>query len=125
MTLAAFVAVSVIFVAAAWFLAYHRANGLAWSFWLAAGVGALHISGAMHPAAVVALWAVVAIFAVFTILIPVRRAVITGPIFGSTRRSCRRSRKPSRKRSTPAVSGGTRISSPATPSGRSSWPIRR
>src|SRR5436190_928921 len=37
MTLAAFVACSVIFVGAAWFLAYHRANGLAWSFWLAAG----------------------------------------------------------------------------------------
>jgi len=82
MTLAAFVACSVIFVGAAWFLAYHRADGLAWSFWLAAGVAALHISGAMHPAAVVLLWAVVAVFALFTIVIPVRRAVITGPIFG-------------------------------------------
>src|SRR5688572_7265260 len=82
MTLAAFVACSVIFVGAAWFLAYHRANGLAWSFWLAAGVAALHVSGAMHPAAVVVLWAVVVVFALFTIVIPVRRAVVTGPIFG-------------------------------------------
>jgi len=82
MTLAAFVACSVIFVGAAWFLAYHRANGLAWSFWLAAGVAALHVSAVMHPAAVVVLWAIVALFALFTIVIPVRRAVATGPIFG-------------------------------------------
>jgi acyl-CoA dehydrogenase len=82
MTLAAFVACSVIFAGAAWFLAYHRANGLAWSFWLAAGVAALHLTGAMHPAAVVLLWALVAVFALFTIVIPVRRAVVTGPIFG-------------------------------------------
>src|ERR1043165_1647551 len=82
MTLAAFVACSVIFVGAALFLAYHRANGLAWSFWLAAGVGALHVSSVMHPAAVVGLWALVALFALFTIVIPVRRALVTGPIFG-------------------------------------------
>ncbi len=82
MTLAAFVACTVIFVGAAWFLAYHRANGLAWSFWLAAGVAALHVSGVMHPAAVVVLWAVVAVFALFTIVLPVRRAVITRPLFG-------------------------------------------
>ena len=82
MTLAAFVACSVIFVAAAWFLAYHRANGLAWSFWLAAGVAALHVSGSMHPAAVVVLWALVVPFALFTIVKPVRAAVITKPLFG-------------------------------------------
>jgi acyl-CoA dehydrogenase len=82
MTLAAFVACSVIFIGAAWFLAYHRANGLAWSFWLAAGVAALHISGAMHPAAVVALWALVVPFALFTIVKPARAAVITKPLFG-------------------------------------------
>src|SRR5688572_11901191 len=89
MTLAAFVACSVIFVGAAWFLAYHRANGLAWPFWLPAGVAALHVSGAMHPAAVVALWAVVVVFALFTIVIPVRRAVVTGPILGIYKRVLR------------------------------------
>jgi acyl-CoA dehydrogenase len=83
MTIAALIVTSVlVFVAVAWFLAYHRANGLAWSFWLAAGVGALHLSGAVPPVGVIALWVLVAAFALFAIAKPVRAAAITRPIFG-------------------------------------------
>ena len=40
MTIAAFLIFLVALLALAWFLAYHRANGLAWSFMLAVGVSA-------------------------------------------------------------------------------------
>jgi acyl-CoA dehydrogenase len=68
--------------AVAWALAYHRANGLAWSLALAVGVAALHVYGVVSPTGVVALWVAVALFAAFTIVLPLRSAVVTRPLFG-------------------------------------------
>ncbi|HUL96808.1 MAG TPA: acyl-CoA dehydrogenase [Usitatibacter sp.] len=70
-------------VAAKWTLAYHRANGLAWSIYSAVAVAALQFLFPGIPAAVVtALWVVVAVYAALSIVKPLRRAVVTGPIFG-------------------------------------------
>jgi acyl-CoA dehydrogenase len=69
-------------VAVAWTLAYHRANGLAWSLAFAAGAAALHFITATPPAAVVAVGIAVAIFAALSIVKPLRRALVTAPIFG-------------------------------------------
>ncbi len=68
-------------VAVVWILAYHRANGLAWSLAFAAGAAALTSFGG-SPAASIAAWIAVAIFAAFSIVKPLRRALVTGPIFG-------------------------------------------
>jgi acyl-CoA dehydrogenase len=69
-------------VAVAWTLAYHRANGLAWSLAFAAGAAALHFITATPPTAVVAVGIAVAIFAALSIVKPLRRALVTAPIFG-------------------------------------------
>src|SRR5215472_17351357 len=69
-------------IAVKWTLAYHRANGVAWSVALAALVAALEYSRVAPASLVVALWIVVAVFAAFSIVKPLRRAVVTGPIFG-------------------------------------------
>ncbi|HEX4331709.1 MAG TPA: acyl-CoA dehydrogenase [Usitatibacter sp.] len=69
-------------IAVAWALAYHRANGLAWSIAMAAGVLALERSTATPLAVISSLWIVVGVFAVLSIVKPLRRAVVTGPIFG-------------------------------------------
>ncbi len=72
-------------VALAWGLAYHGAGALAWSAALAAGAAALTLAGA--PAALAgATWAVVALFAAFSIVRPLRRAAITGPVFALYKR---------------------------------------
>src|SRR5215831_5912606 len=68
--------------AAAWALAYHRANGVAWSVALAVGVLALEYSHVAPAGLVIALWVAVGVFAAFSIVKPLRRAVVTGPIFG-------------------------------------------
>ena len=73
-------------IAVAWALAYHRANGLAWSLALSAGVAALHIYSAVPLGVLATLWVVVALFAAFSIVKPLRRAVVTGPIFGLYKR---------------------------------------
>ncbi|MGE5615507.1 MAG: acyl-CoA dehydrogenase [Bacillota bacterium] len=69
-------------IAVAGVLAYHRANGLAWSFALAVGVGALHLYSHIPPVALVILWAIVTAFAAFSIVKSLRAAVVTRPIFG-------------------------------------------
>ena len=69
-------------VAIAWTLAYQRANGLAWSIALAAGAGALAWFTPLAGGWVLAAWIAVALFAAFAVVKPLRRAVITGPIFG-------------------------------------------
>ena len=69
-------------IAIAGALAYHRANGLAWSLAFSAGIAALHVFTTIPPAALVALWLVVAVFAAFTIVKPLRAKVVTAPIFG-------------------------------------------
>ena len=73
-------------LAVAWALAYHRANGLAWSVALAAGVAALQLWSAAPAPLVAALWIAVAVFAAFATLRTLRRAVVTGPIFGLYKR---------------------------------------
>ncbi|MEP7070624.1 MAG: acyl-CoA dehydrogenase, partial [Usitatibacter sp.] len=66
----------------AWALAYHRANALAWSLGMAAGVAALtYFTGTPH-ALLVILWIAVGVFAALSIVKPLRRALVSGPIFG-------------------------------------------
>jgi len=69
-------------IAVAWALAYHRANGVAWSIAMAAGVLALEWATGTPLALVFALWIAVGLFAALSIVKPLRRAVVTGPIFG-------------------------------------------
>jgi acyl-CoA dehydrogenase len=69
-------------LAVTWFLAYHRANGLAWSLALAGGVLGLTIFTGTPLAVITALWAAVTVFAGLSIVKPLRRAVVSGPIFG-------------------------------------------
>jgi len=69
-------------VGLAWFLAYHRANGLAWSLALAGGVLALTVFTGTPLAALTALWIAVGVFAALSIVKPLRSAIVTRPIFG-------------------------------------------
>jgi len=66
----------------AWFLAYHRANGLAWSLALAGGVLGLEIFTGTPFAAITAMWIAVGVFAALSIVKVLRRAIVSGPIFG-------------------------------------------
>jgi acyl-CoA dehydrogenase len=69
-------------IATAWFLAYHRANGLAWSLALAGGVLGLTLFTGTPLAAITAMWIAVGVFAALSIARPLRAAVVTRPIFG-------------------------------------------
>ena len=69
-------------IATAWFLAYHRANGLAWSLALAGGVMGLTFFTGTPLAALTAMWIAVGVFAALSIVKPLRAAIVTGPIFG-------------------------------------------
>ena len=69
-------------IAVAWALAYHRANGVAWSIAMAAGVLALEFATGTPLAVISALWVAVGVFAALSIVKPLRRAAVTGPIFG-------------------------------------------
>jgi hypothetical protein len=68
--------------AAAWTLAYHRASGLAWSLAFAAAAAALTYFTSAPTAAIAAAWIAVAIFAALSVVKPLRRAVVTSPVFG-------------------------------------------
>ena len=72
-------------VAIAWTLAYHRASALAWAIALAALAVALEVLAGAPPAAVAAAWIAVAVFAALSIR-PLRRAVLTRPLFGVYKR---------------------------------------
>ena len=63
-------------------LAYHKANGVAWSIAFAAGVAFLEYFTGTPAWALSILWIAVAAFAVVSILKPVRRLIVTGPVFG-------------------------------------------
>ncbi|HYC36658.1 MAG TPA: acyl-CoA dehydrogenase [Usitatibacter sp.] len=65
-----------------WALAYHRANGLAWTLALAALVTAIDILTGAPMGLVATLWAAVAVFALLSIWRSLRSAVVTRPIFG-------------------------------------------
>src|SRR6185312_9205810 len=73
-------------IAVAWTLAYHRANGLAWSAAFAVGAAAIELFTSAPVAVVTAAWIAVAIFAAFSVVKPLRRAVVTGPLFGVYKR---------------------------------------
>ncbi|MBK7658886.1 MAG: acyl-CoA dehydrogenase [Betaproteobacteria bacterium] len=72
----------VIVIAVAWALAYHRAGALAWTAALAAGAAWLTWFTATPLALVGAAWVAVALLGVLGALKPVRRALLTGPLFG-------------------------------------------
>jgi acyl-CoA dehydrogenase len=69
-------------IAVVWALAYHGANGLAWSLALAAGAAALTWATDVPPGWVGAAWIATAVFALLSVVKPVRRALVSGPIFG-------------------------------------------
>jgi len=73
-------------LAVAWALAYHRANALAWTAALAAGAACLAAFTAAPAGVTIAAWAAVALFAALSVVRPLRRAVVTGPLFGVFKR---------------------------------------
>src|SRR5688572_15483501 len=83
MTLATGLTIAAFFVAFAallWALAYHRANGVAWTVGLSAFT--LAVMAADAPVWLAsAMWVAIIAFAAVSIVKPVRRAVVTGPIF--------------------------------------------
>ena len=71
---------AVAFGALTWALAYHRANGVAWTVGLS--LFALAVMAADAPTGLVgAMWVAIIAFAAISIMKPVRRAVVSGPIF--------------------------------------------
>ena len=70
----------------AWALAYHRANGLAWSIALAAGAAFLTYFTGTPLSALTAIWIAIGVFAAISIVKPLRRALVSGPIFGLYKR---------------------------------------
>ncbi|MCM2327111.1 MAG: acyl-CoA dehydrogenase [Lysobacter sp.] len=73
-------------IAVAWALAYHRANGAAWSLALAAGAASLPGFGEVPAGVLAAAWVAVALFAALAVVRPLRRAVVTAPLFGVFKR---------------------------------------
>jgi len=73
-------------VTVAWALAYHRAGALAWSVALAAGAAVLTWFTAVPLGIVAAAWAAVAAFAALSVVKPLRRGVVTAPLFGLFRK---------------------------------------
>ncbi len=67
-------------------LAYHRANGLAWSIALAAGAAWLTWATGTSLATLTVVWIAVGIFAALSVVKPLRRALVTRPIFGIYKR---------------------------------------
>ncbi|HEY4999240.1 MAG TPA: acyl-CoA dehydrogenase family protein, partial [Usitatibacter sp.] len=67
-------------------LAYHRANALAWSIAMAAGVAALTWGTGTPLAVLTVLWVAVGIFAALGIVKPLRRAIVSKPIFSLYKR---------------------------------------
>jgi acyl-CoA dehydrogenase len=63
-------------------LAYHRANGLAWSLGLAAGAAWLTWFSGTPLAALTVIWIAIGVFAALSIVKALRRAIVTRPIFG-------------------------------------------
>ncbi len=64
-----------------WTLAYHRANGVAWTVGLS--LFTLAVMAADGPIWLVsAMWIAIIAFAALSIVKPIRRAVVSGPIFG-------------------------------------------
>ena len=64
-----------------WILAYHRANAVAWTLALAALSAAVTFATGAPPAVYTAFWIVTGVFGALSIVKPLRRALVTGPIF--------------------------------------------
>src|SRR5882672_3797427 len=73
-------------LAVAWLLAYHNASGIAWSIGLAAIAALITFASPAPPAVYIPVWIAVAVFAAISIVKPLRRAIVTGPIFGLYKR---------------------------------------
>ena len=69
-------------LAGIWVLAYHRANGVAWTIGLAALSAAVTFATGAPPWLYGLFWVATAAFGVFSIVKPVRAGVVTKPIFG-------------------------------------------
>jgi acyl-CoA dehydrogenase len=69
-------------IAVKWILAYHRANAYAWTAALAAGAAFLTWFTSVPLGWIGAAWAGVALFGALAIVKPLRRAIVTGLIFG-------------------------------------------
>jgi acyl-CoA dehydrogenase len=67
-------------------LAYHRANGLAWSIALAAGAAWLTWATGTSLAALTVIWIAIGLFAALSVVKPLRRALVSRPIFGIYKR---------------------------------------
>ncbi|MDH5263956.1 MAG: acyl-CoA dehydrogenase, partial [Betaproteobacteria bacterium] len=73
-------------IAVAWTLAYHRASAGAWLAALAAGAACLTLFAAAPAGVLAAAWVVVALFGALAVVKPIRRAVVSGPLFGLFKR---------------------------------------
>src|SRR5690349_24203493 len=69
-------------LAGIWVLAYHRANGVAWTIGFAALSAAVTFATGAPPWLYGLFWVATAAFGVFSIVKPVRAGVVTKPIFG-------------------------------------------
>ncbi len=67
-------------------LAYHRANGLAWSIALAAGAAWLTWATGTSLATLTVIWIALGVFAALSVVKPLRRALVSRPIFGIYKR---------------------------------------
>ncbi len=68
-------------IAVAWTLAYHRAHAAFWALAFAAGAFALGAVGTVAPAIVTAAAIGVVLFTALAVVRPIRRALVTRPIF--------------------------------------------
>jgi acyl-CoA dehydrogenase len=73
-------------IGVAWALAYHKANGLAWSLGLAAGAAWLTWATGTPLYILTPVWIAVGVFAALSIVKPLRRMIVTGPIFSLYKR---------------------------------------
>ena len=73
-------------IGVAWALAYHKANGLAWSIGFAAGAAWLTWATGTPLYILTPVWIAVGVFAALSILKPLRRMIVTGPIFSLYKR---------------------------------------
>jgi len=69
-------------LAGIWILAYHRANGVAWTIGLAALSAAVTFATGAPPWLYGLFWVATAAFGLFSIVKPVRAGIVSKPIFG-------------------------------------------
>jgi acyl-CoA dehydrogenase len=77
---------TLVVIAVVWALVYHRASGLAWAVAFAVGAACLTWLTSVPLGAIGAAWVFVVAFTLLAAVKPVRRAVVTGPLFGLFKR---------------------------------------